>query len=486
MKRLRSQVKSCLKTETVEIENSETLRNHHHALLEEEIRNLREKLINWYDINKRDLQWRDLAKHIDPNIRGYSVLVSEIMLQQTQVATVKSYYSKWIEKWPDLTALSKATLEEVNTLWSGLGYYSRGKRLHEAACKIVHEMDGTMPQKAEQLQKQLPGVGPYTAAAIGSIAFNERVGLVDGNVIRVITRLCSIGADTSKKSVVDVIWKLSNEMVDPERPGDFNQGMMELGATVCTPKSPLCQSCPISLMCRAYKRSNPKEAAGPADIEDVPDCLLCLPIDQPWTVKDGVTNYPRKAKKTAAKIARNIVLIVERPTNESDSNEYLLWQRPVNGLLANLWEFPSFPSHQWSDDLDESSELTAALDQSKGLLTGRTIERCQYVADVFHQFSHISQTYGLYRVAVRACENAKDNVVSLPDHYQGFRWLNARQIAGAAISTAMKKVFRAFTQNVDGSGSSSSLKRKTKSKETGTVSKKQMTLQSYFKNSQTE
>ena len=137
--------------------------------------------------------------------------------------------------------------------------------------------------------------------------------------------------------------------------------------------------------------------------------------------------------------------------------------------------------------MDKSSELTSALDQSKGLLTGRAIERCQYVADVFHQFSHISQTYGLYRVAVSACENADDNVVSLPDHYQGFRWLSARQIAEAAISTAMKKVFGAFTQNVDGSGSSSSsLKRKTKSKETGTVSKKQMTLQSYFKNSQTE
>ena len=123
--------------------------------------------------------------------------------------------------------------------------------------------------------------------------------------------------------------------------------------------------------------------------------------------------------------------------------------------------------------------------QLKGLLTGRDIERCQYMADVFHQFSHISQTYGLYRVAVSACENAEDDAVSLPDHYQGFRWLNARQIAEAAISTAMKKVFRSFTQNADGS-SSSSLKRKANSKETGTVSKKQMTLQSYFKSSQTE
>ncbi|XP_045024481.1 adenine DNA glycosylase-like isoform X1 [Daphnia magna] len=490
MKRLRSKGKSCVQTEIVETKNCMVVDNHHHELKsKDEIRSLRKNLIDWYDSNKRNLQWRDLAKHRDPNIRGYSVLVSEIMLQQTQVATVKSYYSRWIEKWPDFTSLSQATLEEVNTLWSGLGYYSRGRRLYEAARKVVFEMDGKMPQKAEQLQKRLPGVGPYTAAAIGSIAFNEPVGLVDGNVIRVITRLCSIGADTSKKSVVDVIWKLANELVDPEKPGDFNQAIMELGATVCAPKSPACQSCPVSSLCRANRRATHYSTGCPTDIEDVPGCSLCLPIDQSWVGTDGVTNYPRKAKKSAAKIARNMVLIVERTAKESASNEYLLWQRPVNGLLANLWEFPSFPSHRWSDDLNESSELTNALDQSKSLLTGRAIERCQYVADVYHQFSHIDQTYGVYRVVVSPCEDADDDVLALPDHYQGFRWLNARQIAEAAVSTAMKKVFRAFTQNVNGSGSrssSSSLKRKTKSKETGTVSKKQMTLQSFFKSDQTQ
>lgn len=156
------------------------------------------------------------------------------------------------------------------------------------------------------------------------------------------------------------------------------------------------------------------------------------------------------------------------------------------GLLANLWEFPSFPS-QRSDDSDESSELTNAVDQSKGLLAGQAIERAKFVADVYHQFSHISQTYGVYHIAVKACENVDDANLVLPDHYQGFRWLSQRQIAEAAISTAMKKVFRAFTQNdADGNSSvssttSSSLKRKTKSKETGTASKRQMTMQSFFK-----
>ncbi len=159
----------------------------------------------------------------------------------------------------------------------------------------------------------------------------------------------------------------------------------------------------------------------------------------------------------------------------------------LSGLLANLWEFPSFPSQPNDDSDAESSELTNALDQSKGLLGSQAIERLHYVADVYHQFSHISQTYGVYHIAVSACEGADDADLSLPDHYQGFRWLSARQIAEAAISTAMKKVFRSFTQNADGSSSSStSLKRKTKSKETGTVSKKQMTMQSFFKKRPTE
>ena len=116
------------------------------------------------------------------------MLVSEIMLQQTQVSTVKSYYAKWIDKWPDVSSLSGATLEEVNTLWSGLGYYSRGRRLHESACKVVNELDGVVPSTSELLQKTLPGVGRYTASAIASIAFSERVGVVDGNVIRVMSR----------------------------------------------------------------------------------------------------------------------------------------------------------------------------------------------------------------------------------------------------------------------------------------------------------
>jgi len=164
------------------VENASTAHNHSFETLE--IENIRSNLLGWYDVNKRDLQWRDLAKHADPNIRAYSVLVSEIMLQQTQVATVKSYYSKWIDKWPDVLSLSRATLEEVNEVWTGLGYYSRGRRLFESA----NELEGVVPTTSELLQEKLPGVGRYTASAIASIAFHERVGVVDGNVVRVMSR----------------------------------------------------------------------------------------------------------------------------------------------------------------------------------------------------------------------------------------------------------------------------------------------------------
>jgi len=440
---------------------------HNHSFDTSEIEKFRLNLLKWYDVHKRDLQWRHLAKHSDPNVRAYSVLVSEIMLQQTQVSTVKSYYAKWIDKWPDVSSLSGATLEEVNTLWSGLGYYSRGRRLHESACKVVNELDGVVPSTSELLQKTLPGVGRYTASAIASIAFSERVGVVDGNVIRVMSRLRSIGADINRKNVMDLIWQLANTSVDPERPGDFNQAMMELGATVCTAKSPDCENCPVSDSCRAYQRSRNEN-----DIEDVSDCLYCLPAEQPWSTQNGVTNFPRKSKKAVAKLARNIVFIVDRP--RGPDKEYLLWQRPATGLLANLWEFPSLPSDY---DGNSPAELELAEQKCRAFLNARQT-RLTYVSDVFHQFSHISQTYAVHHCPAAECV---DEDVVIPDNYQAFKWSNVSEIATSAISTAMKKVLRGFNEN--SRSGAVALKRKGKgdhhARDAG-KNKKQMTLRSYF------
>ncbi|EDV22310.1 uncharacterized protein TRIADDRAFT_4611, partial [Trichoplax adhaerens] len=210
-------------------------------------------LLAWYDANKRDLPWRRMATVEDIDRRAYSVWVSEIMLQQTQVATVISYYNKWIKKWPTIKALSEATLEEVNELWSGLGYYSRARRLHEGVIKIMTKFNGHMPRNASELHKEIPGIGRYTASAIASISYGEVTGVVDGNVIRVLSRLRAIGAESNSKVAVEAIWFINSGLTLFFMVCNYNaiQAVMELGSTVCTPRNPNCSSCPINDYCLA-------------------------------------------------------------------------------------------------------------------------------------------------------------------------------------------------------------------------------------------
>uniref|UniRef100_A0A8D0AFP2 Adenine DNA glycosylase n=1 Tax=Sander lucioperca TaxID=283035 RepID=A0A8D0AFP2_SANLU len=179
------------------------------------------------------------------------------MLQQTQVATVIDYYIKWMKRWPTVQDLAAATLEAVNQMWAGLGYYSRGKRLHEGAQKVVSELKGQMPRTVDSLLKQLPGVGRYTAAAVGSIALGQVFTtsfITDdwSGLVRVLCRLRAIGADSTGPV------SIANTLVDPERPGDFNQAMMELGARVCTPKGPLCSQCPVHSLCHSFRKVSPQ------------------------------------------------------------------------------------------------------------------------------------------------------------------------------------------------------------------------------------
>nr|CAH8851545.1 unnamed protein product [Trichobilharzia regenti] len=194
-----------------------------HSFTSSEIKRAREALLLWYDKCKRDLPWRQMALDPDPNIRGYAVWVSEVMLQQTQVKTVIDYYNRWMQKWPNVEELASAALDDVNSIWSGLGYYSRARLLHEGAKKIVNECNGNLPQTAEALKSTLPGVGRYTAGAISSIAFNQCTAALDGNVIRVLTRLREIGSPVQLPTTVEYLWNLANQLVDPNRPGDFNQ-----------------------------------------------------------------------------------------------------------------------------------------------------------------------------------------------------------------------------------------------------------------------
>nr|XP_040144508.1 adenine DNA glycosylase isoform X2 [Ictidomys tridecemlineatus] len=438
-----------------------------------EIIAFRKSLLSWYDTEKRDLPWRRQAEdEEDLDRRAYAVWVSEVMLQQTQVATVINYYTRWMQKWPTLQNLANASLEEVNQLWAGLGYYSRGRRLQEGARKVVEELGGHMPRTADTLQQLLPGVGRYTAGAIASIAFGQATGVVDGNVVRVLCRVRAIGADSKSTLVSQHLWSLAQQLVDPNRPGDFNQAAMELGATVCTPQRPLCSQCPVQSLCRARQRvsllgrehsgilgygpcpmtphpvsqvekeqfSASWNLQGTPDVEDCTPitgkCQLCLPSTEPWNYTLGVANFPRKASRRPPREEYLAICVLEQP-RALGGTHILLVQRPSSGLLAGLWEFPSVTlehsgQHQHKDLLQKLQSWTGPLPAT----------HLQYLGEVSHTFSHIKLTYQVYGLALEG-----QTPVTTPP---GARWLTREEFHTAAVSTAMKKVFRVYEDHQPG------------------------------------
>ncbi len=259
-------------------------------------------LLEWYDRGHRDLPWRN---HPD----AYRVWISEIMLQQTRVEAVKSYYQRFLEALPDIETLSLVEEERLLKLWEGLGYYNRARNLKKAAITIMEEYGGKMPETYEQLLK-LPGIGSYTAGAIASIAFGERVPAVDGNVLRVLSRLTMSERDISKPETRVLTEEKLKESMGTQRPGDFNQALMELGATICIPKGkPKCGECPWQSFCLAHQAGREEE-------------------------------FPRKAPKQARTIEERTILIIQ------DGNRWVLHKRPDKGLLAGMYEFPSMEGHQ--------------------------------------------------------------------------------------------------------------------------------------------
>ncbi|XP_044298095.1 adenine DNA glycosylase isoform X2 [Varanus komodoensis] len=464
-----------------------------------EIKDFRKRLLTWYNKCKRDLPWRKMAAgEADADKRAYAVWVSEIMLQQTQVASVIGYYNRWMQKWPTLQHLAEASLEEVNELWAGLGYYSRGKRLQEGARKLVSQMAGRMPRTAEELQKLLPGVGKYTAGAIASIAFGQVTGVVDGNVIRVLSRVRAIGADPASSVIAERFWALAHALVDPTHPGDFNQAMMELGATVCTPKAPLCAECPVKQHCRAYhwvekdlvgstKRLLGKTSSQCSQMVDVEECdsstgncSLCLPPSEPWEPSLGVTNFPRKTTKKQPRIECTATCVLQRGCCDQQP-EYLIVQRPSSGLLAGLWEFPSLllkPGHQNQQKAALASHLQTwvGIDVAVGHL--------QPVGEVLHIFSHIRQTYKIYFLNLDKEKGNWNEVVELP----ASRWVTKTEFQNSATSTAMKKVLKAYENWSSKVSAAKVAKRKrdvlcasqSKPKEESRCSKRQLSLDSFL------
>ena len=319
-----------------------------------DINNIQNLLLTWYDQNRRTLPWRgdrppfnvkvEQKKQQIQIVPPYYTWVSEIMCQQTKVTTVIEYFTKWISKFPTIEALANASAEEVNLMWSGLGYYRRARFLHKGAKTVMEEHNGKLPNTIEGL-KSIPGIGDYTAGAIGSIAYNIQTPLVDGNVIRVFSRIKSIAGNPKNKKLIKLVWDLARITVDPDRPGDFNQSLMELGATLCTPKSPDCHRCPVSKHCSAYKEKQAYDKYISKESSDSLSSSCPLVIDctdneiersfAKKRCKNIAAKYPMKARKPPPKEEVWCVYVYKC------ADKYLLIKRPNFGLLANQWEFPS-------------------------------------------------------------------------------------------------------------------------------------------------
>ncbi len=278
-------------------------------------------LLRWYDRNKRDLPWR---QDRDP----YRVWISEIMLQQTRVAAVVEYYRRFLDKFPDVQALAAAQESSVLAVWSGLGYYRRARALHSAAKVIVQERDGKFPETSEEWER-LPGIGRYTAAAIASIAFGQPAAVVDGNVERVVGRILR------NPLTREEVWSVAEHLLSPTRPGDFNQALMELGATVCIPRDPKCLTCPVVQLCRTQGE---------------------LPISKKEIRRKREIHYALNQRHDS-------VLLVQRPDNVS--------------LMPGMWELPEVVcpngDHPVSFTVRHSITVT---DYTVRVTTGPAPERC--------------------------------------------------------------------------------------------------------------
>ncbi len=306
------------------------------------------KLLEWYAKNARVLPWRDVK---DP----YKVWISEIMLQQTRVDTVIPYYSRWMELFPTVDALAKADLQQVLHAWEGLGYYSRARNISAAARVVVNEHGGEFPRSVEGLAK-LPGIGPYTAAAIASFAFDQDTLPVDGNLSRVLSRLFDIGATLGSKEFLGDVRRVGMEILPAGRSSDFNQALMDLGSSICLPSSPKCAECPLTAHC--------------GSIND--------PESRP--VRGVVAAIPTRSKLACAAKRGELVLIVKRPEK---------------GLLGGLWEFPAVECPE-----GDLGQFMAEMKKVYSL----DVEPMRKVGKIKHTYSHFHVTEVIWVCSVGLVE----------------------------------------------------------------------------------
>ena len=329
------------------------------------------ELLAWYDNQKRQLLWREST---DP----YSIWVSEIMLQQTRVDQASPYFGKFMSRFPTVQGLADADQQEVLKYWEGLGYYSRARNLHNGAKQILDEFGGQIPATWEQL-KSIKGIGDYTASAILSISFNKPYGVLDGNVIRVLSRYMNHNGDVTKSGVKKELQEFSNRIVFTERPGDFNQAIMELGATVCTPKKPKCGGCPINSHCMNAFSLN----------------------------TERIPYKPTKSKVPHHKI---VVGVIYNP----ETDQVLISKRKQDAMLGGLWEFPG-------GKVKPNENLNDAILREITEETGVLVEIKKELATIKHAYSHFKITLTAF-----ICIYISGN--PLPKESDEIRWVRLLEI----------------------------------------------------------
>lgn len=297
-----------------------------------------QKLLYFYDHSKRVLPWRD-------NKNPYYIWISEIMLQQTRVETVIPYFERFIEELPTIEALSEVDDDRLMKLWQGLGYYSRARNLKKAADTVMNDYNGVFPTSKKELES-LSGIGPYTSGAICSIAYEQKVAAVDGNVLRVFSRVYKIEDDIKDIETKKTIKELVEKSLPSKRNGDYNQAIMELGATICRPNGrPLCEQCPLSDICEAKKHH----------------MQMILPF---------------QSKKAKRKIENRTILILKY------KNLYAIRKRPDKGLLASLYEFPSREGHSDTKDIKKEFDSVKKLPSTKHVFTHLEWHMIGYLIEV--------------------------------------------------------------------------------------------------------
>lgn len=347
------------------------------------IENFNKDLLNWYDLNKKLLPWR-------MTLEPYKIWISEIMSQQTQVETVIPYYKRFIDKYPTLRDLAEADDAELLKLWEGLGYYSRVRNLKSGAQQVMNEFGGKFPTQINEI-RSIKGIGPYSAASISSISFNAPEPAIDGNLFRVTSRLFEISDDISKSSSRKIFDEKLRMIISQDRPGDFNQALMDVGATICHPKSPKCDVCPLRGYCQSFQTGDQEK-------------------------------FPVKSKKIKQKQLYYQAFAIKL------GDKYLMVKRPSAGLLADMWTFPLV-------EVEENAEVILPSELRNQIV------KFEEIGEISHIFSHLK-----WHVRLIVCQLedvvAKDGLMI---HNQA--WLSEKDLKTRALAGPQIKLFKLLKNN---------------------------------------